>query len=473
VSRVGRNDPCPCGSGKKFKRCCGASSSAGVENAEPLAPEESGADGERRRAQAAWSKASRALAEHMLDWVGTRRAESALENFELPESVRPHERDAWLPVLISWNLYDWVPKGKTQAVAAHFLADGRRGPRDADVVSLIRATNDEALSFFQVEAVDPGSGARLRDLFTGEERFVSDKSFSEVARPWAVVFARLAPFGEVTIFDALGPRPLGPEWAAEFVADFEEDFGWKLPVAKATLRAHATLLIAQYFDTVEEDDAKRGELPVLHTSDGERIVFCKDTWTVLEGREEVPAILEKLGLEPDENAEGVFVWARDDENDGQTSTVLGRVVLEGEALRLETNSRERRKRMKARLARALGKRVLHTNFEERTVEDEMKRPRLVPNEPPPAPSPAEAEAVRAWITAHYATWPDTPLPAFGGKTPRSMTKTKRGRAEVEALIREMEYRSHGSPMEGTYDFDVLRRELGFGSSGVEGAGRKR
>jgi SWIM/SEC-C metal-binding protein len=23
--KVGRNDPCPCGSGKKFKRCCGAS----------------------------------------------------------------------------------------------------------------------------------------------------------------------------------------------------------------------------------------------------------------------------------------------------------------------------------------------------------------------------------------------------------------------------------------------------------------
>jgi preprotein translocase subunit SecA len=22
--KVGRNDPCPCGSGKKFKKCCGA-----------------------------------------------------------------------------------------------------------------------------------------------------------------------------------------------------------------------------------------------------------------------------------------------------------------------------------------------------------------------------------------------------------------------------------------------------------------
>jgi preprotein translocase subunit SecA len=24
VSKVGRNDPCPCGSGKKYKKCCGA-----------------------------------------------------------------------------------------------------------------------------------------------------------------------------------------------------------------------------------------------------------------------------------------------------------------------------------------------------------------------------------------------------------------------------------------------------------------
>ena len=23
VMKVGRNDPCPCGSGKKYKKCCG------------------------------------------------------------------------------------------------------------------------------------------------------------------------------------------------------------------------------------------------------------------------------------------------------------------------------------------------------------------------------------------------------------------------------------------------------------------
>jgi preprotein translocase subunit SecA len=26
VSKAGRNDPCPCGSGKKYKKCCGGAS---------------------------------------------------------------------------------------------------------------------------------------------------------------------------------------------------------------------------------------------------------------------------------------------------------------------------------------------------------------------------------------------------------------------------------------------------------------
>jgi uncharacterized protein YecA (UPF0149 family) len=30
-TKVGRNDPCPCGSGKKYKKCCGASSTDGED----------------------------------------------------------------------------------------------------------------------------------------------------------------------------------------------------------------------------------------------------------------------------------------------------------------------------------------------------------------------------------------------------------------------------------------------------------
>ena len=29
--KVGRNDPCPCGSGKKYKKCCGINDSAATD----------------------------------------------------------------------------------------------------------------------------------------------------------------------------------------------------------------------------------------------------------------------------------------------------------------------------------------------------------------------------------------------------------------------------------------------------------
>jgi hypothetical protein len=32
-AKIGRNDPCPCGSGKKFKRCCGGLSLAPLPEA--------------------------------------------------------------------------------------------------------------------------------------------------------------------------------------------------------------------------------------------------------------------------------------------------------------------------------------------------------------------------------------------------------------------------------------------------------
>ena len=31
TAKIGRNDPCPCGSGKKYKKCCGRGTDGGAE----------------------------------------------------------------------------------------------------------------------------------------------------------------------------------------------------------------------------------------------------------------------------------------------------------------------------------------------------------------------------------------------------------------------------------------------------------
>lgn len=33
MTKAGRNDPCPCGSGKKFKKCCGVPKARKITNA--------------------------------------------------------------------------------------------------------------------------------------------------------------------------------------------------------------------------------------------------------------------------------------------------------------------------------------------------------------------------------------------------------------------------------------------------------
>lgn len=62
----------------------------------------------------------------------------------------------------------------------------------------------------------------------------------------------------------------------------------------------------------------------------------------------------------------------------------------------------------------------------------------------------------------YRTWPDRPLPALEGKTPRVAARTKRGRKRVEALLDALDYlhaaRSAGVPI---VDVAWLRRELGL------------
>lgn len=47
------------------------------------------------------------------------------------------------------------------------------------------------------------------------------------------------------------------------------------------------------------------------------------------------------------------------------------------------------------------------------------------------------QGIRRRLSEHYSTWPDYPLPALSGKSPRDAMKTAEGRASVEALIRDM------------------------------------
>jgi hypothetical protein len=60
------------------------------------------------------------------------------------------------------------------------------------------------------------------------------------------------------------------------------------------------------------------------------------------------------------------------------------------------------------------------------------------------------------------SWLDAEVPVLGGKTPRQVARTAKGRAQVAAMINDWENLQNRNPGEQyTFDFNKLRAELGI------------
>src|SRR5664279_4011060 len=274
---IGRNEPCPCGSGKKYKKCCGAESDGVVQLNVP-------ARGEPvtgwARAHAIWPKTREVLGTHALDWLGESRLKDGLENCSLYDPVRGWEEE-WASFVQSWQFYDWVPEDEELTIAQHFLEGHSilNSNAGTDARAMIESANSNPVSVFQVQSIDRGRGAVLKDLLTHEERFVVDRSLSETIPPWTVLMARLVNFGSITIFDAVAPRPLSPEWAQRLVEWIEEDVEQTVPFPREFLRQYGDDVVECYGGAVAQDDEDRQRLPILHTTDDELLVLCEERWS--------------------------------------------------------------------------------------------------------------------------------------------------------------------------------------------------
>jgi hypothetical protein len=460
---IGRNEPCPCGSGKKFKKCCGVESSGVVPlHASPFNEPVTGL----ARAHAIWPRTREILRNHALDWLGESRLVDGLEDCPLRHLEQGLESE-WASLVESWQLYDWIDEDEELTIAEHFLKGHSmlHSNASADARKMIASANANSMSVFQVQSIDRGRGVVLKDLLTHEERFVVDKSLSASVAPWTVLLARLVSFDSITFFDAVAPRPLAPDWADHLVESIEEAVGQTIPFSHEFLRQLGDDVVDCYAGAIAKDDEDRKRPPILKTTDGEHLVICVERWSfqkskrraVIKGLVELGFTRESAMAEP----EVQLAWVRENAEGPMSSTTLGRISVGTTVVRIETNSRERRDRIKAQVADHLATLLTHIDSNE-TSQEELLAQSAVPTVPSESvPPEIAANVMREYLRKHYSTWPDYPIPALNGKSPREAMETKMGRTLVEALIRDMEHKSHGTPMQHAYDFDELRRNLGL------------
>ena len=448
--RVGRNDPCPCGSGRKYKKC-------------HLAADEAERTEERQ-----------AAGEHDLDGALTRKLSAyamARFSFEWRHFTADFfDPEECLQLAVPWSVYHYRVQGRS---VAEWYLDEHGRKLSSPERGWLGAQQAAWLSVWEVIGVEPGKSIKLRDLLSHEERCVREVSGSRTVVVRDALLARVVDHEGVALLCGAHPRPLPPVDAAEVVRRARGRLRRKraVPVERLRDEAFGRYLIERWEEAVDELDLRAEIPPELHNTDGDPFLFTTDHFALdPAARAEVDARLAGMeGVEAedgegDDGREGdsvyVFLSAGNRMHASWENTVVGRASLTGAALRLETNSRERADALRARVEAACGGLLRHRAREH---ADPLSPPvQAAAGKIPPEPPPPEAEQLMLdFKRRHYAEWLDTALPALEGRSPREAARTARGRDAVDVLLKDMENHEQRHAGRNAFDFGDLRRALGL------------
>ena len=368
------------------------------------------------------------------------------------------EANEWeQPIVIAFLIYGDRDTHGHRLVDRFMAARGRSLPRG--VVAALRALQDARASLFEVEDVKRGVGLDLRDLVSGEQCNVHEVSATAQLKKWDVLFGWVMSVDghlEFTGAMCLIPRVHLERAQAALVAELAIERKEFPDVPAADLIGSVAWAPVLAVRAAIADQPP----PQMRTTGGDELVFCKAHYAIRD-RSHLLARLGQLSeLEPDERG---FVWLdrAGKSRRAATATVLGRITIDGDGLVLETMSSERNvrgKRMLDKLGTVLAHRIDSIQDVEAALESHRERDSSKEDE---VDEHDHDDELGEYFRDYYAKWLDEPIPALGDKTPRKAARTKRGRVQVAALLKEIENGTLGQPGGSAVDFDALRREVGL------------
>lgn len=452
VTTINRNAPCPCGSGKKHKKCCGAVPttprtfpvseavheltrklirySARTRSAEDIALGRVLYFGDRL------DKAPRAVVERFLD------TQTCVVNFT------------------SFMLHDfgW---GVEPTVLERFLEDDgvRLTPTERRYLEAVARTH---IGLYEIEEVVLDQGVRLRDLLESETVWVRERAATHYVARWDILGARIVrdPDGDATFVADLYP------FLQQHKALVLKGLRRFLRLGKRRVEPEAMLedlkRLAPFFFQAWWDMVACPPIPKMTNFDGHKLVWTKTAFDVLD-RQALDRELQRIPeFEMDEPHQ--WTWFRDERDERR---VLGHVEFREEMLVLETNSLERAERGRELLESRVGALLRYRLQHSEDTRARLDRQRDEGTDSEPAAAQLEPELQqrmrRELLDKHYRAWPDIPVPALDGRTPRHAARLKTQRQRVVDLLKEFENSEAHEVLQGreAYDFGWMWDELGL------------
>ena len=476
--KLGRNDPCPCGSGKKYKHCC--LNAGPVSTAAP-------ADLTWRRLRALLDGYAAEMLRFIAESYGQLAVHVAWNEFMCDDNLEFDPNTPLMQLFMPWFFHHWAPDPVATKVVNKSLHDviptaAYLSTKGRWLDPLLRRYLDSLLTspftFFEVLVCDPGTGMTLRDVMTQEEHAVTERDASQGVQPGDLLFGQLASVDGLTMLEACNGFAIPPMEKAPII-EMRAQIASAHPVITYQVLRNWDFELFDLFHEIA-DRLYNPRLPTLQNTDGEPLSLHKLVFDLNAAPQVAFDALKHLALdEPDEEllADSTrdsedkltcvrFSWKKrgNKKHTGWDNTVLGWIEVDGKRLIAEVNSEARANAIRKKIETALGKGARYRASEIQSAERMLADLRTTGGIRDGAASEesdrlAEIPEVRAKISemmaAHWEHWVDQPLPILGNRTPMEAVKDPDGREIVESLVIQGE-RFGRNPTAST-DEDVFRR----------------
>jgi hypothetical protein len=355
--KIGRNDPCHCGSGRKYKKCC-------LPHDEVISFDQREQQKLHRIAEQTVSLlmyfADQLFGATFLDYAWSEYVSVALEPLSM--ETAPEAPSSFIP----WVLFDYSPTSdRGESFALSFLETN-----GADLDPFQRKFLTEAcrapMTFWQIEDVEPGRSLTLQDLFTNARHIVQEEKLSTILSTGDVIYSRVVALEGSAMIFGMAACFLPEDFLLDIV-DFRNEVFGSRKITNFDLKSQEEDLRELYFEL--RDAVLNPELPV-ENADGESFVLnaltyelncsVRDAFNQLQSLNSTDSDLMMLAdATYDESGEMTaieFPWIRkEDRQQGSVeSTILGSFELKTGSLMVAVNSDERAQVIQEEIARRFG-----------------------------------------------------------------------------------------------------------------------
>ncbi|MEW6408281.1 MAG: SEC-C metal-binding domain-containing protein [Patescibacteria group bacterium] len=448
MPKIGRNDSCPCGSGKKYKKCCLLKEEE-KENQQEI---------KVRSTQKAFDYIDEKYPQ-IIEKVSLLLLGPYLEDIKKKPDLIPPD---FLHQLINeYMLIDFEDEELDTTLLKIYLKE--QGPNlSPDELKYLNALVNTFKTLYEVLEIKEDREVLLQDYFSKQKFLVKEKLGTKNFVKWDLIFARIEKINN--FYYLTGPVVGFPREADFQLNELKKIYKKEKKLYKNNqemwlfdFRHLMTPLIFQQLI----DYYINFKLTIIN-KEGDLFTFCQAKSQITNYDEIKRYLSENFELASDEPKEKVYSWL--DKN----NSVIASFYLRRNELIIETNSEERLKRIKRNYIKKL---LSWTKNWQYTIKDidatlaEHKDEEVSSSQDEVSLEIAD-QIAKDFLKKHYKKWLDMPIPMLDNLTPREAAKQKTAKGKLVELLKLMENRRERGAREDSQlnpewvDIEKIKKELG-------------